>query len=526
MATFDGIVIGGGHNGLTCAAYLARAGLRIAVIERNPTIGGGCMTEEVTLPGFKHNLHANFHLNTDGPVITDLELHRYGLEYIFPDVQQGIAFDDGTGFCVHRDIDKTVASIARLNRADAERYRELHELFAVQGRDFFVRTLFSPPAALEELGGPIAEEVTGFAKLSAAEAVERTFEDERVRCLFKSFPFGTTPLDMPGLGGFLPRIISRLDRFAVPRGGSYALPLALGRVVEEAGGTLVTGAHVEEIVVKGGRAVGVRLAGGEAHTAERFVASGIDVGQTVALAGADLFGGELSAKVEGLAWSPHSLLTLHLALEAPPELAAAAFEPDLDRAYNTFFGVTTGQELAEMADGMGEGTLPARLHGNGACNTRFDPSYAPPGKHTAFWWPFAPYALDGDASTWDDPDRRAAVEADMLRQWRGFAPNLTDDNVLGTYLFTPLDVERTCITMQRGSYRGMADIPSQMEGNRPTPELSRFRTPVEGLYLCSSTSHPGGGVTCGPGYNAANAIADDMGVDRWWPRLPHPASGA
>ena len=106
MTAYDGIVVGAGHNGLTCAAYLARAGLKIAVVERNDEIGGGRNTEEVTLPGFKHNLHSNYHFFEEGPVPHDLQLEHYGLKYIYPEVQHAMVFRDGTALCIYRTLRK------------------------------------------------------------------------------------------------------------------------------------------------------------------------------------------------------------------------------------------------------------------------------------------------------------------------------------------------------------------------------------------------------------------------------------
>jgi phytoene dehydrogenase-like protein len=146
---------------------------------------------------------------------------------------------------------------------------------------------------------------------------------------------------------------------------------------------------------------------------------------------------------------------------------------------------------------------------------------APPGKHTAFWWPFAPYALrDGGAAAWDQ--RRAEITERLLEAWRSYAPNLTADNVLGTFLFTPLDIERSCINMVRGSHHGGAYVPSQLGAARPTPELSQYKTPVEGLFLCGASSHSGGSISGSPGYNCANVISEELQIPRWWTPIPSP----
>lgn len=524
MADYDGIIIGGGHNGLTTAAYMAKAGLKVAVVERNDVMGGGCTTEELTLPGFRHNTHSAYHFLAEGPVPRDLDLQMYGLSYIYPEVQHAMVFEDGTAVTIHRDPDATAESFARFSTKDAARYRELHDSFAVELRGLMNQFMYSapltPPQIAERVSGPLGEELLAYGPLSLHEAVDRNFESERIRSVFKGFLHAIALENLPGVGSFFPRLFSRLTRLGVPVGGAASVARALERLIEDHGGTLVRGRHVEAITVGDGAATGVRLEGGETLTASRFVASGIDAPQTIRLAGEQHFDREIVEALEGYQWARHSLVTLHLALAQSPQYTAADFDPAVNRAFSIVLGVENGEEIDAMFREIHAGRLPARLAGNGACPSLFDPTQAPAGRHSAFWWPWAPYDLDGDAENWDA--RRDEVTAQMLAQWRGYAPNLTDDVVLGSALFTPRDIERHCINMQRGSHHVGAYLPQQLGANRPVPQLSHYRTPVDGLYLCSASSHPGGAVSAGPGYNAANAIADDLGLERWWAPLGEP----
>ena len=142
MAVYDGVVIGGGHNGLTTAAYLARAGMKVAVLERNSRVGGGSSTEERILPGFRLNLHANFYMGLGlCPLLNDLELHRFGFSDIEPPVQQAAAFRDGTCVVIHKDLDKTCASLARFSKQDAETFRELWHTYCEEMRPLLVSLL-------------------------------------------------------------------------------------------------------------------------------------------------------------------------------------------------------------------------------------------------------------------------------------------------------------------------------------------------------------------------------------------------
>ncbi len=529
METFDTIIIGSGHNGLICGSYLAKAGMKVLVVERNDRVGGGLLTEESTLPGFQHNLHANFMMGLElTPFYADLDLPGLGLELIYPDVQHGIAFPDGTAICIHRDPEKTAASIARFSRKDSDKYWEVYEKFTLGTRDYITSSMFNRPLPPDEiaarLNGDLGEEIKSYNQMTMYEAVDQNFEEAHVRTLFKLWFHVIALENDPGTGAFFPRVHSRMDRFSLVRGGSERLADILAERFRSFGGEIVQGDHVSEIRHKNGKVTGIRLENGDTIEATQAVVSTVDPPQTLRMLGDDAFDAELSEKVRNFKASPHALCTLHLALNEPPEYAAAAFDPDINRTFNIFFGVADEQQLEENFQATNRGDFPPFLMGNGACNSLVDPSYAPAGKHSAFWWPFVPYELkDGGAEAWDT--RKPEFTERLLEVWRSYAPNLDADNVLGTFLFTPRDTERSCINMIRGSHHVGAYTLDQVGYNRPTPELSHYRTPVEGVYMAGSGNHVGGSISGAAGYNAANVIAEDLELDKWWTPVPEPALG-
>jgi phytoene dehydrogenase-like protein len=525
MAKYDGVVIGAGHNGLTLAAYLSRAGMKIAVLERNARIGGGTSTEEPTLPGYRFNLHSNFFMGfRHSPLLRDLELHRFGFSYIEPPVQQGAAFRDGTCVVIHKDLDKTCASLARFSKRDAETFRELHHAYSVGMRPLFTSLAFNAPLPIDQLkdrlSGPQAKEFLSHAQHDLFGVVRKHFDDDRIRTLFTSYMHVITTESVPGAGIVFPLIFANVMEFTLPVGGAVNFPLALQRLIEAHGGAVITDADVKEIVVKDGRAAAVRLANGDTIEGRRFVASAIDAPATMRMAGEELFPEDVRKKLESWHWGNHSLVTLHLALRHAPVYRSQSFDPDIAKAYNIFFGMDDIDQVARCFDDCAKEKFPQVLMGNGACNSAVDPTYAPAGGHSAFWWPFAPYAINGDATEWDR--RKADYTARVLGVWREFASNLGDDNVRARFLFTPLDVERLNVNMVRGAVRMGAYVPSQLGVNRPHPLLSGTRTPIEGLYLCGSSTGNGGGINGAPGYIAANAIVDDFQLDRPWTHVPAP----
>jgi phytoene dehydrogenase-like protein len=525
MQTYDGIIIGAGHNGLTLAAYLARAGLNVAVLERNPRIGGGCSTDEPVLPGYRFNLHSNFFMGfRHSPLIRDLELYRFGFSYVEPLVQQAAAFRDGTCVVLHKDLDKSCASLARFSKRDAETFRALHHLYAESMRPLFTSLAFNAPLPLDQLrdrlSGPQAKEFLSHAQHDLFSVVRKHFDDDRIRTLFTSYMHVITTESVPGAGIVFPLIFANVMEFTLPVGGSASFTDALRRVIEACGGAVITSADVKEIVVRDGRAAAVRLANGDTIEGRRFVASAIDAPTTMRMTGDALFPEDVRQKLDSWHWGNHSLVTLHLALRDRPAYRAAAFDPDMDRAFNIFFGMDDIDQVRSCFDDCAAQKFPAVLMGNGACNSAVDPTYAPHDGHSAFWWPFAPYAIGGDAAEWDR--NKAHYTERVLSVWREYAANLDDDNVRGKFLFTPLDVERLNHNMVRGAVRMGAYIPSQLGINRPHPLLSGTRTPIEGLYLCGSSTGNGGGINGAPGYIAANAIADDCKLTRPWTRIPAP----
>ncbi|HKX76318.1 MAG TPA: NAD(P)/FAD-dependent oxidoreductase [Acidimicrobiia bacterium] len=525
----DVLVVGSGHNGLTCAAYLAKAGLQVTVIEAEDTIGGGTATRELIAPGFRHNTCANyFHGFELYPVARDLQLEQYGFESIIPEVQQAYLYGDGRALVIHRDLEPTMESIARFSAQDARMWENLTERF-LPALPLFVASQFTPPAeavslmatAVDEgmVNSVLKDELARLRQMRPYEAVDGYFEDEHVRVLLKKLIHVVQATNTPGVASMLPAFFLNLDRNSLAKGGTQNFPNALAGVVTEHGGTVQTGSAAHRILVDNGRAIGVELTSGEAILANRAVVSGVDFAQMVEMLDPDRVPATVRAKAEAWDWnSGGSLATLHLALRHAPEFRSAQFDPDVARAYNLSFGADDSSQLEQSMDDVTGGRFPRLPVGNGACNTIHDPSYTDDSGHVAFWWPFAPHVVDGATSNWDT--RRDEYQDRLLQSWRTVASNIDDDNVIGVYLRTPLDVSRDNRAMRNGAVRMGPYTPDQSGANRPHPDLADFRFPgLAGLYHSSGTSPNGGGVSGAAGYCAAGVIAGDLGVEQWWPEM-------
>lgn len=526
MSNFDGVIVGAGHNSLVLAAYLTKLGLKIAVLERNDRVGGGCSTEEPALPGYRFNLHSNFYMGfRHAPLMRDLELYRYGFSFVEPPVQQATMFRDGECIVLHKDLDTSVASLARFSKRDAETFRELSNLYDNKMRPLLTSLRYNAPLAGEELesrlSGDEAKTLLEHRRFDIFEVVRHYFEHERVQTMFAALMHVGTAENAPGAGAAFPGTIAAVRNYTLPSGGSSSFTRALQRLVEDGGGKIFTSSDAVEIVVAGGRATGVRTRDGKLYEATKFVASGIDAPTSVAISGEEHYPETVREKMRSWYWGNHSSVTLHLALKEPPRYRAADRDPDVARALNVFYGMDSIEDIEHAFTDCEEERFPEKLFGNGACNSVFDPLYSPADGHVAFWWPFVPYAVDGAATNWDERGEEYAQK--ILDRWRHYAPNLTSENIRASYISTPLDSERLNVNMVRGAARMGAWVPSQLGINRPHPILSGTRTPIEGFYLCgSSTTGSGGGLNGAPGYICANAVVDDLGLQPNWERVPKP----
>jgi len=518
------VVVGGGHNGLICAAYLAKAGLSVCVLERRLEVGGGLSTEEATKPGFQHNFHSVFHDAVEHmPAMQDLELASHGAEYVRPDVQVGLVLSDGRALTIHTDRDKTQASLRRFSERDARAYARM-------GSDYheFMETLVmpalyaAPPLPSEPLlaleSSPAGMAYLRLSRSSPRDVVSETFESEAVRAavLFQlAVPRGVVT-DYAGLGMMVPLVVSGVEVSHLARGGSHAIAHALWRALLRAGGIVRGTQEVRRILVEKGKAVGVELATGQRVRARKAVVSAIDLPQTfLELLPPGAIDEDLRRRVGAYKLDEFSLFGVHLALREPPRYTAAAFDPDVNRAFKVGIGfesVAAFDDLWSQIRGA-RAPDPPRLYA--CCPTVHDPTQAPPGHHTAFCWAPAPYALrEGGAESWD---REAGAYAERcLRAWRAVAPNMTPDNILGQRVLSPLDVHRKLRSMPLGGvFHGRMTF-DQIESFRPLPGLASGRTPVSGLYLAGASIHPGGGILGACGYIAAGTVLGDLDIEPWW----------
>jgi phytoene dehydrogenase-like protein len=524
MQEYDAIIIGAGHNGLILGNYLQRAGLKTLILERRLEVGGGLSTEQATIPGFLHNLHSYFHDTINIlPAWTDLELETFNARYYRPPVQAGIALKNGRAVIVHTDLDHTCASIARLSKNDAKAYREMTENYGEFMKCVVTPALFSAPQ-LPSAQTQILESSTEgldflrMGRLSPKDVLDEYFENEHVKALILHqlpIPRGIWP-DYEGVGMIIPLVVSQVEHSQICLGGSHLLAHALWRAFFAHGGLCLGLSHVDKILVENGEAVGVTTNRGETFRANKLVASAIDFQQTFLelIEDENLDEGFLK-KIENFKLDEFSIFGVHLALNEPPQHTCAQFAPDIDRAFKLNIGLETPEDYYLLLSEIRQGKLPEHLGMFCSCPTLFDPSQAPKGKHTALIWQPAPYHLrDGGAEKWDEVKEEFMERC--VAKWREYAPNLTDDNILRKTALSPLDIERKLCNMKSGGVFMGRMITGQLEYFRPLPELAEFRTPIKNLYLCGACCHPGGGIIGGPGIIAADIIAEDHGINRWW----------
>jgi phytoene dehydrogenase-like protein len=523
MSTYDAIIIGAGHNGLILQAYLGRAGLKTICIERRPVAGGGLSTvEDPRYPGFLHNTHAFFQRAiTAMPWYADLELDRHCARYIEPELNVALLTHDGRALEWWTDTERTVASFEQFSRRDAETLRRWQQEFVPIVHDILTPESRSPPLPPEARRALLQASAAGrrlmeVSALSPLEFVEREFEHPTVKAGLLFFN-GLREVDLRtrGFGHHIPALLASPAKAQMSRGGTAALARALETSVRESGGEIRLMTEPARIIVENGRATGVETAEGEFIRARQLVASSLNPTQTfVDLLDESLVPRDIRDRVERFQYNLLApLFALHLNLREAPRYQASAAHPELDKAFMVIMGLDHVDQFHDIVRHHEAGTMPPTVMW-GACPTLFDPSQAPPGCHTAFMWEKLPYRLNGDARNWDGA--RDAHGRAMLSLWRQYAPNLSDA-VIDSFTRSPLDVERCLPNMREGDLLIGAFSNDQVGFNRPFAGAGSYRTHLPRLYLCGSSSHPGGNVTGLPGYNAAQVILGDLGIKVGFP---------
>ncbi len=519
---YDAIIIGAGQNGLTTAAYLAKAGLDVVVLEEQEWIGGSAITQELTLPGFKHDVCATGLMFTlESPTVAQDELglvSDYGFE-VCPAPSPDIVciYDDATVLPLYNDVDMMCEAIAQFSERDAKAYKEFYEYCAPMAAMLSAGMFNAPPRMgmlfnqLDQT--PLGQEVMKLMFMSAWDLVKQWFEHPKTLITLLSFP--AEAMVDPEDGGSALFVLSMVISIHAPnrqigygKGGIQVLPNSLARCIEDKGGKVLTGQEVVEIQTKDGRATGVKCANGETYTARKLVVSNVDPRLTLNKWLDMPLDDDIKGKINRIVDPSFVGEMIHVALDKDPEFIGGGhgnttsllqlLPTDLDAFRQYFVDIR-----------MGKVPEPTRMLA--ILQHRTDPSRAPEGKGVAYLWEFVPYEIaEGGKEKWDEI--REEVADKIVDRFLEFTTNLTKEDILGKCVLSPLDYQRRNQNMVNGQVCGPRPSLYQYMSFRPIPELGQYRTPVEGLYLSGQATHPGGAITLG-GRATAQIIMQDLDID-------------
>jgi len=524
--TWDGIILGAGHNGLILAAYAGMAGLKVLCLERRNKVGGGLDTlEDPNHPGFLHNTHSFFHRAvTEMPWYADLELERRGARYLEPELNATLLLRDGRSLEWWTDFTKTEASFAAHSERDAATLRRWRDDFLPIVQKILVPESRQAPLPSDRRRALLKNSAEGrlllmASEMSPLEFVLQEFENPVIQAGLLFFN-GLREVDLrcKGFGHHIPMLLASQAKAQMCAGGSFALAHALEDAVRHYGGQIRLSTEPRRILFEHGKACAVETVDGQIFQAKNFVASSLNPHQTfLDLIDPNHLPSGLREKAEKFQYNLIApLFGLNLNLSAPPSYKAAEGNPALNRSLMVILGLEHFEQYPEIVAAHDVGKIPGTVMW-GCSPTVFDPSQAPLGYHTAFMWEKLPYRLHGDSANWD-----AAKDAHgkaMLDLWQHYAPNL-NEAVIDGFTRSPLDVERQFPNMRAGDLLIGAFTNGQIGHNRPFPGAGEYRGGMNGLYLCGSCCHPGGNVTGLPGYNCAQVLLADLGIDTPWAPEP------
>ncbi len=527
----DVVIIGGGHNGLVCAYYLARKGLKVRILERRGVVGGAAVTEEFH-PGFRNSV-ASYTVSLLQPtVIRDMRLHERGLRIVERPISNFLPLQDGGYLKLGGGLDRTQAEFRRFSAADAQALPAYYD--ALEGVADILRDLALkiPPNAggglsallkaavqgrkIAGAGLPAQRDMLDLFVKSARTFLDGWFEHEAIKAAFgfDAVVGNYASPDTPGsayvlLHHVFGEVNGKKGAWGHAIGGMGAITQAMKAACEELGVVIETEAAVERLLVDGGKAVGVRTEGGAEHMAP-VIASNVGPGLLYRKL---IDQGDLDAdfrhRMKGFR-AGSGTFRMNVALSELPGFTALPGEGEHHQS---------GIIIAPTLDYMDRAFTDARAFGWSKAPivemlipSTVDDSLAPPGQHVAslFCQQFAPVLPDG--RSWDE-EREAAADH-VIATVEAHAPGFAK-SVVGRQILSPLDLERTFGLVGGDIMHGHMAL-DQLWGARPILGHGDYRGPIRGLYMCGAGTHPGGGVTGAPGHNAAQAILADRGLGRFF----------
>jgi phytoene dehydrogenase-like protein len=522
---YDALVIGGGHNGLISAAYLARAGWRVLVLERRHVLGGAAVTEEI-VPGFRFSV-ASYVVSLLRPeIIRELELPRHGLDILpldgtFTPLPAGSAPAGGDYLWRVNDHGRTIRELRRWSKLDAEAYDEYGRLMVEMAR--FIKPILGivppdptgrDPREFLPLGGLLRTfqklrdtQQAVFVQLmtmSAADFLDQWFETDPLKAtMAASGIIGTFQgVRSPGtayvlLHHYMGEIDGAFRAWGIPKGGTGGVSYAIASSARSFGAEIRTEAPVARILVRNGRATGVGLESGEEIEADAVLSS-VDARLTfLGLVEPGTLEPSFEDEVRRFKFRGSSG-KVNLAVDRLPDFRSLPGEGEHLRGAISFSPSVDAMEQAY--DDAKYGRFSRRPYIDMVIPTLVDPSMAPPGKHViSCFVQYAPYHLDPSLGGWDE--QREAFGDTVIDTIAEHAPNIRDV-IVGRQVLTPLDLERMLGLTEGNIFQGELSL-EQLFFNRPVPGYARFRTPIRDLWLCGSATHPGGGIMGANGRLAA-----------------------